>query len=238
MSSENEDIEQIARRDLRLTIDDIVTLIDAASALGLEADATEEEIQTRFQRLVFFLHPDSSPFDDVDKSDLTNAFRVIINSRDSLIEVPREQRIQRSAQEARVSGAPSSPGTGGWGAAAEERREQYKQTYEEIRIFFVEQFLNINISSDTLGEALRKQEVGTHEIDMLEDILRENFGIPELTLDDIARVTASLITTGNIRLGNVSRMAEQMGRFQRGGHARFGASDTGRFSRRSRRRWG
>lgn len=218
MSTEETEIEQVAQRALDKQPGVVLSnAVDAANYMGLSVDASRDEVNRRFQSLVLLIHPDQS-----DDPNAQEAFIDLQNARDMLLSEAGERESESIAEEARAQDAPPSPGSGGWGPDAEEKQEMYRETFEEIKIFFVENILGIVIQADTLEEAIKNGEVTESQMDMVESTLREAYGVPELDLDDIARVLASLIVTGSIRLGSVTRMAERVGVFSGEGTGVFG----------------
>lgn len=219
MSAENGDVREVAEQviDFAERDFDIGTGADAATILGLSISADEDEINSRYRDLAVLLHPDSSPFEDVEQEVKVRAFSLISNARDSLIEVSGEGLSEEEAAKARATGAPDSPGTGGWGPFAQERQDLYKETFEQVKLFYAEEFLGRSVNSESFEQAVNTGKISQEDLDRIERVLREQFGVPELTLDDIGRVVASLLVSGSIRLGNLSRMAGVSHRFERGG---------------------
>lgn len=239
MSVSQDDLVELARQIFEFANRDfdVVTGNDASTVLGLSLTASEDTIRSRFRDLVVLVHPDSSPFEDVSSETQTKAFDILTSARDSLIELSREDITEEEAATARARGAPESPGTGGWGPFAEEKQSQYRQTFEQVKIFYAEEFLGKSIDAETFDRAVETGQVTQENIEFIDDTLREQFGVPELTLDDIARVLASLIVTGSIRLGNIERMADRSSVFAGKGGV-FGPGDDSAFTRRSSKRRG
>lgn len=197
------------------------TAQDAANLMGLDLSAGEAEIESRFRELSLRWHPDATQLD----FNTTSLFTALSKSRDMMLSSLGERESEEQAQEARTKDAPPSPGTGGFSEEAASKRDQYRELVPIVKVFFVEQILGIEINAQTLGDAVQSGEVSTQQINKVEDILRQNYGVPELELDDIARVVASLIVQGSISLGNVDKFAKTTGVF--GGRGREGSFKTG-----------
>lgn len=219
MSASEEEIDRIAENLLELTSEDIDTATDAAEALGLGLTADVETVEDRATELTLRVHPDAGGNAD--------AFIALQEAEQKLLEFEGEDEAEAQAEEVRESGAPGSPGTGGWGPDEEQKQEVYRETVEDVKIFFASNLLDKDIRADTFAEARQNQEVTNRDLQIIEEALRQTYGVPDLTLDDIARVLASLIVTGSIRMGSVERMAERSGV--------FGGSGMGAFSRGGRR---
>ena len=200
--------------------DDVGSAEDAANLMGLPTSASVEEIQDKFTELVLQWHPDQAG------EEFRDTFIALQKARDLLVRYAQEGTTEEEAAEARSRGAPESPGTGGFGRAEAEKQEQYRNLYSAIKIFFVENIVGKNIDTDDFEEAVNRGEITQSDINQVTEVLRQNYGMPDLTLDDMARVLASLVVQGAINFGDVSKMGTMSGA--------FGGGDTGAFGRRSR----
>ena len=204
---------------------------EAANFLGVDITASDDEIQQAYRELSLKLHPDIGGNE--------TAFSALGNARDLLIQVEGAEAAQRQRAEARRQGAPSSPGTGGFTDSQAERQEAYRDTYEAVKVTFVEEALGINLEQyRTVEGAMSDDIISQADLDTVEETLRQAYGVPELDLDDIARVIASLVVSGTVKMGSARYAAERSGVFGGRGTGsfgsnmgRFGGGGTGPFSR-------
>lgn len=208
-----ENIIEFARRNF-----EVRTGSDAITVLAIDPSASRKEIRNRWGNVVRLLHPDRDPIyeEGVEDVIVSRSLGIAHAARDLILELKERGIEEGEVASARAEGPPDSPGSGGWGPFAEEKQEEYRTTFQIVKVFFAEQFLGKSIPEDSFDEAVRKGFVTDEDLDLIEDALRQQYGVPELTLDDIARVVASLVVTGSMRLGNLSRMASRTGIFGKG----------------------
>ena len=137
-----------------------------------------------------------------------------------------------------MGGFGGAGGPGPAGGFAQEEWERYRDTVEDIKLTFLESILQKDLSDyDTVEEAQEAGWVTNAEIGIVEDTLADAYNAPGITLEEIAKVVASLVVTGAINLGEERFFTDRAGSLgnQRsgslGGSGNLGGSGTGSLGR-------
>jgi len=108
----------------------------------------------------------------------------------------------------------------------QQERERYEETKEDVKITFVEQVLQVDLSNyDTVGDAVNDGVITKGDVELVEEVLGEAYNTSGATLDEVAGVVASLVVTGAINLGKRDFFTETPGS--------LGGSGTGSLGGRS-----
>lgn len=74
----------------------------------------------------------------------------------------------------------------------------------------------------TVDEAVEDNVIAEGDLDRVDSILQDSYGIPNIDLEQIAGVVASMIVTGAVDLGFGPFSAERTGAFSGAGTGAFG----------------
>lgn len=182
---------------------DIEGAEDASDLLGLPLHAPKGKVKKRFKELAIPLHPDSP-----NTPGTSDSFRALKKATDILVEEDVEEEAQEKAEGARKG--QGAGGDGAWGFGPGTRKgEMYRETVEEVKLFFLEEVNNIDIRASSVEQALADGEITTEQIEHVNDVLSEKYDVPDLTLEDMARVLSSLVVQGSVDLGEMGRMVDK-----------------------------
>lgn len=178
--------------------DDLETLQDAAQLLGVDVDASDDEIDSAYQDAVLEFHPDTGGDPEL--------FIAVDRARDYLKgerDPPGGRGVTQDTDEpteTEDTSTESTSDTGGWRRAAGFDKEASKAVLDSVKKL---------LRQNTTEEAL-KDKYGEHA-----------------TIDRVANILATMIINGAIDLGDVNKMLNEGIRFGPNADAATGGIFTG-----------